>query len=190
MGLWVASENLSHRRAALQTFQACEILKDGSKELKIDVPGVGERKIAKNEETPLKNPSKFDGAEDNGELPYLNEPAVLHNLKVRYDQDLFHTSSGLFLVVINPYKRLPIYTDEMVALYKGRRRNETAPHIFALADEAYRNMLENRQNQSMLITGESGAGKVSARAICGAPAKCTHALTNPRPLHRPRTPRR
>ena len=63
------------------------------------------------------------------------------------------------MAIINPYKRLPIYTDAMVGVYKGRRRNEVAPHVFALADEAYRNMVENKQNQSMLITGESGAGK-------------------------------
>lgn len=137
----------------------CEIVKDDKKQYTIAVPDGGEIKVDNNENTWLKNPAKFDGAEDNGELPYLNEPAVLHNLKVRYDQDLFYTSSGLFLVAINPYKRLPIYTDEIIALYKGRRRAEIAPHIFAIADEAYRNMLENRQNQSMLITGESGAGK-------------------------------
>jgi myosin heavy subunit len=142
-----------------ESFVVCEIVKDDKKQYTISVPDGGEVKVDNNENTWLKNPAKFDGAEDNGELPYLNEPAVLHNLKVRYDQDLFYTSSGLFLVAINPYKRLPIYTDEIIALYKGRRRAEIAPHIFALADEAYRNMLENRQNQSMLITGESGAGK-------------------------------
>ena len=69
------------------------------------------------------------------------------------------TYSGLFLVVINPYKLLPIYNPEIVELYKGKRRNEVAPHVFAIADSAYRSMLNDKVNQSILITGESGAGK-------------------------------
>lgn len=69
------------------------------------------------------------------------------------------TYSGLFCVVINPYKRLPIYTDSVAQMYMGKRRTEMPPHLFAVSDEAYRNMLQNHENQSMLITGESGAGK-------------------------------
>lgn len=64
-------------------------------------------------------------------------------------------------MVINPFKRLPIYDPPVVDLYRGKRRNEMAPHVFAIADGAYRAMLEDRQNQSILITGESGAGKVN-----------------------------
>jgi len=105
------------------------------------------------------NPPKFDGVEDMAELGHLNEPSVLWNMTKRYDVDLFHTYSGLFLVIVNPYKRLPIYTDEIISIYTGRRRDQIAPHVFALADTAYRAMLQDRVNQSMLITGESGAGK-------------------------------
>lgn len=71
----------------------------------------------------------------------------------------FQTYSGLFCVVINPYKRLPIYTDSVATMYMGKRRTEMPPHLFAVSDEAYRNMLVDHENQSMLITGESGAGK-------------------------------
>jgi hypothetical protein len=56
------------------------------------------------------------------------------------------------LVAVNPYKRIPIYTDEIVSTYIGKRRDEVAPHIFAMADSAYRAMLGDRKNQSMLIT--------------------------------------
>ncbi|KAK6017062.1 myosin SH3-like domain protein, partial [Ostertagia ostertagi] len=69
------------------------------------------------------------------------------------------TYSGLFCVVINPYKRLPIYTESVARMYMGKRRTEMPPHLFAVSDEAYRNMLMDHENQSMLITGESGAGK-------------------------------
>ncbi|CAF1361450.1 unnamed protein product, partial [Didymodactylos carnosus] len=69
------------------------------------------------------------------------------------------TYSGLFCVAINPYKRLPIYTMKVVMMYRGKKRTEVPPHLFAIADNAYSNMLRDRENQSMLITGESGAGK-------------------------------
>merc|ERR1712141_682531 len=67
--------------------------------------------------------------------------------------------SGLFCIVVNPYKRYPIYTATCVKLYLGKRRNEVPPHLWAVTETAYRNMLTNVKNQSMLIAGESGAGK-------------------------------
>ncbi|GAC99062.1 hypothetical protein PHSY_006659 [Pseudozyma hubeiensis SY62] len=105
------------------------------------------------------NPPKFDKVEDIADLTFLNEASVVHNLRQRYFSSLIYTYSGLFLVAVNPYRSLPIYTDAIVAAYKGRRREENAPHVFALADEAMRNMIDNRENQSLLVTGESGAGK-------------------------------
>lgn len=105
------------------------------------------------------NPPKFDKAEDIADLTFLNEASVVHNLRQRFFSGLIYTYSGLFLVAVNPYHALPLYTDAIVASYKGRRREENAPHVYALADGAMRNMLEARENQSLLITGESGAGK-------------------------------
>lgn len=93
------------------------------------------------------------------ELTHLNEASVVHNLHMRYQSDLIYTYSGLFLVTVNPYCPLPIYTNEYVNMYKGRSREDTKPHIFAMADEAFRNLVEEGQNQSILVTGESGAGK-------------------------------
>ncbi|XP_018646976.1 myosin heavy chain, putative [Schistosoma mansoni] len=69
------------------------------------------------------------------------------------------TYSGLFCVAVNPYKRFPIYTEQVALKYKGKRRGEMPPHIFSISDNAYHNMLQDRENQSILITGESGAGK-------------------------------
>lgn len=93
------------------------------------------------------------------ELTHLNEASVVHNLHMRYQSDLIYTYSGLFLVTVNPYCPLPIYSNEYVNMYKGRNREDTKPHIFAMADEAFRNLVEEGQNQSILVTGESGAGK-------------------------------
>uniref|UniRef100_A0A7E4V522 Myosin head n=1 Tax=Panagrellus redivivus TaxID=6233 RepID=A0A7E4V522_PANRE len=105
------------------------------------------------------NPPKYEKNEDMSNLTFLNDASVLYNLRSRYAAMLIYTYSGLFCVVINPYKRLPIYTDSCARLFMGKRRNEMPPHLFAVSDEAYRNMLQNKENQSMLITGESGAGK-------------------------------
>jgi len=105
------------------------------------------------------NPPKFTKCEDISTMSFLNEASVLWNLRDRYQSMLIYTYSGLFCVVVNPYKRLPIYTDSVARIYMGKRKNEVPPHLFAASDEAYRNMLQDNQCQSMLITGESGAGK-------------------------------
>ncbi|CAJ0577938.1 unnamed protein product, partial [Mesorhabditis spiculigera] len=105
------------------------------------------------------NPPKFEKTEDMSNLSFLNDASVLHNLRARYAAMLIYTYSGLFCVVINPYKRLPIYTDSVARLYMSKRKTEMPPHLFSVSDEAYRNMLIDHENQSMLITGESGAGK-------------------------------
>ncbi|KAF2758920.1 hypothetical protein EJ05DRAFT_326425 [Pseudovirgaria hyperparasitica] len=105
------------------------------------------------------NPAKFDKANDMAELTHLNEPSVVHNLQMRYQSDLIYTYSGLFLVTVNPYCPLPIYSRDYINMYKGRGREDTKPHIFAMADEAFRNLVDEGANQSILVTGESGAGK-------------------------------
>ncbi|KAH0388419.1 class V myosin, partial [Aureobasidium melanogenum] len=105
------------------------------------------------------NPAKFDKADDMAELTHLNEASVVHNLHMRYQADLIYTYSGLFLVTVNPYCPLPIYGRDYVNMYKGRSREDTKPHIFAMADEAFRNLVDEGTNQSILVTGESGAGK-------------------------------
>ncbi|OQN98517.1 hypothetical protein B0A48_15778 [Cryoendolithus antarcticus] len=105
------------------------------------------------------NPAKFDKADDMAELTHLNEASVVHNLHQRYLADLIYTYSGLFLVTVNPYAPLPIYGRDYVNMYKGQSRDETKPHIFAMADEAFRSLVDEGENQSILVTGESGAGK-------------------------------
>ncbi|XP_024881149.1 myosin heavy chain, muscle isoform X11 [Temnothorax curvispinosus] len=124
----------------------------------VGLPG-GETKDFKKDQLQQVNPPKYEKAEDMSNLTYLNDASVLHNLKQRYYAKLIYTYSGLFCVAINPYKRFPVYTHRCAKLYRGKRRSEVPPHIFAISDGAYVNMLTNSENQSMLITGESGAGK-------------------------------
>merc|ERR1719326_1609900 len=92
-------------------------------------------------------------------LTFLNDASVFWNLKTRYQAKLIHTYSGLFVVVVNPYKRYPLYTHRVCKIYLGKRRNEVPPHLWAIAEGAYRDMLTNKKDNAMLITGESGAGK-------------------------------
>ncbi|XP_055948536.1 myosin heavy chain, muscle-like isoform X5 [Argiope bruennichi] len=118
-----------------------------------------ENRVVKKDLLQQVNPPKYEKAEDMSNLTYLNDASVLHNLRQRYYAQLIYTYSGLFCVAINPYKRFPIYTPRCMAMYRGKRRTEVPPHLFAISDGAYMAMLANRENQSMLITGESGAGK-------------------------------
>uniref|UniRef100_A0A3Q4MM17 Myosin motor domain-containing protein n=1 Tax=Neolamprologus brichardi TaxID=32507 RepID=A0A3Q4MM17_NEOBR len=127
---------------------------------KVSVKTADDRTLAVREDQvfPM-NPPKFDKIEDMVMMTHLHEPAVLYNLKERYAAWMIYTYSGLFCVTVNPYKWLPVYNPEVVQAYRGKKRMEVPPHIFALSDNAYQFMLTDRENQSILITGESGAGK-------------------------------
>ncbi|EIW76062.1 nonmuscle myosin heavy chain b [Coniophora puteana RWD-64-598 SS2] len=108
------------------------------------------------------NPPKFDRVDDIADLTFLNEASVVHNLRLRYGSGVIYTYSGLFLVAVNPYQNLPLYSDTIIQQYRNKRRDENPPHIFAVAERAWINMGEERENQSILITGESGAGKTES----------------------------
>ncbi|XP_058509104.1 myosin-16-like [Solea solea] len=105
------------------------------------------------------NPPKFYQACDMANLTFLNEASVMENLRSRYVSMRIYTYSGLFCVTINPYKWLPVYGAKVAQMYKGKKRNEVPPHLFSVSDNAYHDMMMEHENQSMLITGESGAGK-------------------------------
>uniref|UniRef100_A0A3Q1FQ33 Myosin motor domain-containing protein n=1 Tax=Acanthochromis polyacanthus TaxID=80966 RepID=A0A3Q1FQ33_9TELE len=95
---------------------------------------------------------EFDKIEDMAMMTHLNEASVLYNLKERYAAWMIYTYSGLFCATVNPYKWLPVYDSEVVAAYRGKKRMEAPPHIFSVSDNAYQNMLTDRENQSVLIT--------------------------------------
>uniref|UniRef100_A0A8C9X6T4 Myosin heavy chain, fast skeletal muscle-like n=1 Tax=Sander lucioperca TaxID=283035 RepID=A0A8C9X6T4_SANLU len=105
------------------------------------------------------NPPKYDKIEDMAMMTHLNEASVLYNLKERYAAWMIYTYSGLFCATVNPYKWLPVYDAECVSAYRGKKRMEAPPHIFSVSDNAFQFMQTDRENQSILITGESGAGK-------------------------------
>ncbi|KAG0166747.1 Myosin type-2 heavy chain 1 [Apophysomyces sp. BC1015] len=115
---------------------------------------------------PLRNPPKMENTDDLTDLSYLNEPSVLNTIKTRYFQRNIYTYSGIVLIAANPFDRVPLYEPDIIQQYSGRRRGELEPHLFAIAEDAYRCMIRERTNQTIVVSGESGAGKtVSAKFI-------------------------
>ncbi|KAM7521771.1 hypothetical protein LguiA_011673 [Lonicera macranthoides] len=106
------------------------------------------------------------GVDDMTKLAYLHEPGVLHNLKSRYDINEIYTYTGNILIAVNPFRRLPhLYDSHMMAQYKGAAFGELSPHPFAVADAAYRVMINEGISQSILVSGESGAGKTESTKL-------------------------
>lgn len=149
--VWIPYENVG--------FVAASVKVERGDELEVEIVETGRRCTVSKDDVQKMNPPRFNKVEDMAELTCLNEASVLNNLKDRYYSSLIYTYSGLFCVVVNPYKKLPIYTDKVIEAYKGKKRHEVPPHIFAVTDGAYRSMLQDREDQSILCTGESGAGK-------------------------------
>ncbi|KRY93099.1 Myosin heavy chain, non-muscle [Trichinella pseudospiralis] len=140
-------------------FVAARIVEEKGDTVVVEIVDTGKKLEISEEMVEKMNPPKYEKVPDMADLTCLNEACVLHNLKARYYSGMIYTYSGLFCVVINPYEKLPIYTESIIEMYKGQKRHEVPPHVFAIADTAYRNMLQERDDQSILCTGESGAGK-------------------------------
>ncbi|XP_016182023.1 myosin-1 isoform X2 [Arachis ipaensis] len=98
------------------------------------------------------NPDILEGVDDLIQLSYLNEPSVLYNLKSRYTQDLIYSKAGPVLIALNPFKDVQIYRSEYVEAYKQRCNDN--PHVYAVADAAYNEMIRDEVNQSIIISGE------------------------------------
>ncbi|CAO2047305.1 unnamed protein product [Urochloa humidicola] len=104
--------------------------------------------------------------DDMTKLTYLNEPGVLYNLKKRYALNEIYTYTGSILIAVNPFTRLPhLYNEYMMEQYKGIRLGELSPHVFAVADASYRAMVNESRSQSILVSGESGAGKTETTKL-------------------------
>uniref|UniRef100_A0A8B9EQZ3 Unconventional myosin-XVIIIa n=1 Tax=Anser cygnoides TaxID=8845 RepID=A0A8B9EQZ3_ANSCY len=107
------------------------------------------------------NPPSCDRVEDLASLLYLNESSVLHTLRQRYGGNLIHTYAGPTMVVINPLSSPSMYSEKVMHMFKGCRREDTSPHIYAVAQAAYRSMLMSRQDQAVVLLGASGSGKTT-----------------------------
>ncbi|XP_062274699.1 unconventional myosin-XVIIIa-like isoform X1 [Scomber scombrus] len=107
------------------------------------------------------NPPSYDRSEDLASLLYLNESSVMHSLRQRYGGNLIYTYAGTNMVVINPLSTPSMYSEKVMHMFKGCRREDSAPHIYSVAQSAYRNLLTTRQDQSIVLLGKSGSGKTT-----------------------------
>uniref|UniRef100_A0A8C6U8Q3 Myosin XVIIIAb n=1 Tax=Neogobius melanostomus TaxID=47308 RepID=A0A8C6U8Q3_9GOBI len=107
------------------------------------------------------NPPPYDRSEDLASLLYLNESSVMNCLRQRYGGNLIHTYAGPNTVVINPLSMPSMYSEKVMHMFKGCRREDMAPHIYSVAQSAYRNLLTTRQDQSIVLLGKSGSGKTT-----------------------------
>ncbi|XP_075296118.1 unconventional myosin-XVIIIa isoform X7 [Opisthocomus hoazin] len=134
-------------------------LPEGKVKVKLDHDGA----ILEVEEDDVEkaNPPSCDRAEDLASLLYLNESSVLHTLRQRYGGNLLHTYAGPSMVIINPLSSPSMYSEKVMHMFKGCRREDTSPHIYAVAQAAYRSMLMSRQDQAVVLLGASGSGKTT-----------------------------
>ncbi|XP_027343633.1 myosin-2 isoform X2 [Abrus precatorius] len=119
-------------------------------------------KVARSELLPA-NPDILEGVEDLIQLSYLNEPSVLHNLQFRHSQDMIYSKAGPILIALNPFKDVQIYGNDYISAY--RQKTIDSPHVYAMADAAYNEMIRDEVNQSIIISGESGSGKTETAKI-------------------------
>ncbi|NXR14043.1 MY18A protein, partial [Semnornis frantzii] len=134
-------------------------LPEGKVKVKLDHDGA----ILEVEEDDVEkaNPPSCDRVEDLASLLYLNESSVLHTLRQRYGGNLLHTYAGPTMVIINPLSSPSMYSEKVMHMFKGCRREDTSPHIYAVAQAAYRSMLMSRQDQAIVLLGASGSGKTT-----------------------------
>ncbi|XP_044286526.1 unconventional myosin-XVIIIa isoform X3 [Varanus komodoensis] len=139
--------------------EAAGLLPEGKVKVKLDHDGavleVDEDDVEK------ANPPSVDRAEDLASLVYLNESSVLHTLRQRYGGNLVYTYAGPSMVAINPLSAPSMYSEKVIHMFKGCRREDTSPHIYAVAQAAYRAMLMSRQDQAIVLLGSSGSGKTT-----------------------------
>ncbi|KAK7945068.1 hypothetical protein WMY93_000796 [Mugilogobius chulae] len=111
------------------------------------------------------HPTSVEGVNDMIKLGDMTEAGLLRNLQLRHKQGIIYTYIGSVLIAVNPYQDYPLYTNEQIKLYHGRKLGELPPHIFAIAEACYFNMKRHLKNQCCIISGESGAGKTESTKL-------------------------
>ncbi|GBG65534.1 hypothetical protein CBR_g51126 [Chara braunii] len=107
-----------------------------------------------------------NGVDDMTKLSYLHEPGVLQNLYIRYQLDMIYTYTGNILIAVNPFQKMPhLFGTHMMEEYRNARLGDLSPHIFAVADAAYKAMMDEQRSQAVLVSGESGAGKTETTKL-------------------------
>ncbi|KAI0019618.1 putative myosin MYO2 [Xylariomycetidae sp. FL0641] len=162
---WVASEVIKKVPNGDKVTLVFQLENEETKEIEVSAEGLASGKDPAL--PPLMNPAMLEASDDLTNLSHLNEPAVLQAIRLRYAQKEIYTYSGIVLIATNPFARVDsLYVPAMVQVYAGKQRETQAPHLFAIAEEAFMKMVKDNKNQTVVVSGESGAGKtVSAKYI-------------------------
>ncbi|XP_067864343.1 unconventional myosin-XVIIIa isoform X1 [Heptranchias perlo] len=157
--VWLVHKDGFSLAAYLKTDAGASNLPEGKVKIKLD----HDTTILDADEDDVEkaNPPTYDRVEDLASLLYLNESSVLHTLRQRYGGNLIHTYAGTNMVVVNPLSSPSMYSEKVMHMFKGCRREDTSPHVYAIAQAAYRNLLTTRQDQSIVLLGRSGSGKTT-----------------------------
>nr|XP_012216903.1 PREDICTED: unconventional myosin-XVIIIa-like isoform X2 [Linepithema humile] len=159
---WLTSEKiwLLHR-GGFTPATRCGSADPDTGKLRIRLTTSGEELLVDEEDVEKANPPQFDKAEELSQLRFLNESSVLHTLRQRYASNLIHTYAGDSMIVINPVAPLAIYSEKVAHMFRGCKSEDMPPHIYAIAQSAYRGMLATRRDHSLVFLGRSGAGKTT-----------------------------
>eukprot|EP01134_Creolimax_fragrantissima_P005427 CFRG5427T1 len=157
--IWVKDANKLWKSATITNADEVDIAAEDDEDMMV-------YNLKVKDEPHLRNPDILECVDDLTELSYLHEPAVLHTLKSRYSQHEIYTYCGIVLVAFNPFQSLDIYSKELTMEYRGKSFGELQPHIFALAENAFSLMSDMEKNSSIVISGESGAGKTVSAKYC------------------------
>ncbi|KAH9056633.1 myosin 5 [Lactarius vividus] len=157
---WISAEVTNVARGSDDKIKLL-FVDDRGKEITIDTTAKAIRD-GQNDLPPLRNPPLLETADDLATLSHLNEPSVLHTIRNRYAQHSIYTYSGIVLIAMNPFQRITQYGPEIIQAYSGRRRGELEPHLFAIAEDAYTAMRKEGIGQTIIVSGESGAGKTES----------------------------
>ncbi|KAK5993148.1 Myosin-2 [Cladobotryum mycophilum] len=162
---WVASELISKTINGSKAQLVFKLDNEETKTIEVSLEGL--QSGSDPSLPPLMNPTMLEASDDLTNLSHLNEPAVLQAIRLRYLQKEIYTYSGIVLIATNPFARVDsLYVPGMVQVYAGKQRATQAPHLFAIAEEAFMDMIRDGKNQTIVVSGESGAGKtVSAKYI-------------------------
>jgi myosin heavy subunit len=111
----------------------------------------------------IKNDDSIDDMDNMIDIPHLNEPSILNGIDLRYNNNKIYTYTGNILISVNPFNDLGLYSNDLIKDYHSNK--ETSPHIYNIARDSYNNLIKTNNNQSILVSGESGAGKTHATKI-------------------------
>eukprot|EP01083_Nonionella_stella_P226644 804695_1 len=175
-----ATSSVYRRISGQDMFEQAQVVQMADEKYLISIKGKNEWVDAK-EMLPVPNLG-HEGVADMVHLEHLNEASILFNLRQRFRKNRIYTYTGAILISVNPYQNLGIYSKPLMRLYSGQTLGSLPPHIYAVADCAYREMMSEGQDQSVLISGESGAGKTEAAKkilefVAHAAARPQHART-------------